>query len=409
MSWELHLALKYLSRSHRQGFISIVAWFSVIGITIGTAALIIVLAVMSGFETEVRDRIVGLDAHVRVRSYHDRGIQDPVALQEQLAGIPHVSGMSPYIIQKGMLRHAGRTEGAVLRGVDPLSLHEVLPLEDHILAGELDFEPGPDSDLPGVFLGKYLAASLGVIPGDTLLLISPVGIVSAFSQPVVKRFQLRAIFELGIYEFDDVIAFIDLQQAQSVFRMGQSVSGIEIRLDDINSAEMVKAEIENRLDYPYAAWTWFDMHKNLFSMMKLEKWMMFVMLGLIVLVAAFNIISTLTMMTMEKRRQIGILRAIGAKAGGIARLFIYQGLILGAGGTLTGAILGVSICLAQLKWKILSLPPDVYFISVFPVELRGWDIVVIITSALGISLLATLYPAIKAGRLHPVEAIRYEN
>ncbi len=408
MRWEFSVALRHLRSRHRLGFISVVTWFSVAGITIGTGALIIVLAVMSGFESEVRGRIIGLDAHLRVRSFHDRGIAEPQEILDLLADLPGLVGMSPYVIEKGMLRHRGSTESAVIRGMDTESLRGLLPLEEHLLAGDIRFEPEGEGELPGILLGRYLAAGLGVIPGDTLLVISPTGLVSAFSQPVVRRFAVRGIFELGIYEFDDAIAFVGLKQAQSLFRLGQSVSGIEIRLKDLNRADEVKEEIGRRLDYPYAAWTWFEMHKNLFSMMKLEKWMMFIMLSLIVLVAAFNIISTLTMVTMERRREIGILKAMGADSRSIARIFIGEGLLLGGSGTLAGSLVGLALCWIQLRWQPLSLPPDVYFISTFPVELRLQDILLITCSALLISLAATLYPAVRAARLHPVEAIRHD-
>lgn len=408
MSWEGAVALRHLRSRHRMGFISVVTWFSVAGIVIGTAALIIVLAVMSGFESEVRGRIVGLDAHVRVRSFHDKGLADPDSLIARLADIPHVSELSPYIIEKGMLRRGTTSEGAVIRGVEPAGLDLVLEGGRHLLSGDARLK-ADDGQLPGLLLGRYLAASLGALPGDTVLVLSPVGIVSAFSQPVVKRFQLSGVFELGIYEFDDAIAFVDLEEAQSLFRMGGRVSGLELRLDDLEKADEVKAEILERVSYPLSAWTWFDMHKNLFSMMKLEKWMMFIMLSLIVLVAAFNIIATLTMMAMEKKREIGILKAMGADAGAIARIFVIEGLVLGGSGTLLGSALGAGICWLQIRFKLLSLPPDVYFISVFPVELQWGDVLLITGSALAISLLATLYPAWRAARLHPVEAIRHES
>ncbi len=409
MNWEVRVALRHLRSQHHLGFISVVTWFSVLGITIGTAALIIVLAVMSGFETEVRSRIIGLDAHLRIRSYHDQGMANPAAIMDTLRDIPQITGMAPYIIDKGMLRHGTHTEGVVIRGVDPSTMNSVMPLDEYLLAGNSEFSAEEEGGLPGLLLGRYLAAAVSAIPGDTLMLISPKGIVSAFSQPVVKRFVLRGIFEMGIYEFDDAIALIGLQEAQSLLRMGDRVSGIEVRLHHMEEAGRVKQDVMSRLDYPYAAWTWFEMHKNLFSMMKLEKWMMFIMLSLIVLVAAFNIISTLTMVTMEKRRGIGILKAMGADSRSIARIFVYEGLMLGVGGTLTGAIIGIGICAIQLRWQILRLPPDVYFISVFPVDLRWADILVIVAAALVISLVAAVYPARRAAALHPVEAIRHDN
>jgi lipoprotein-releasing system permease protein len=405
MRWETQVAIRHLRSHHRSGFVSVVTWFSVLGISIGTAALIIVLAVMSGFESEVRGRIVGLDAHVRVRSFHDAGLIPTQSLIDTLAQCPKLKSMHPYILEKGMLRHRGMSEGVVVRGLGAGGLKEVLPESSQLLTGSLNLQ-SEEQGLPGVLLGRYLAASLNAMPGDTLLLLSPAGIVSAFSQPLVRRFELRGIFEMGIFEFDDAMAFIGIDECASLFRMGERVTGFDVRLIEIDDASEAKAWLLEHLSYPHSAWTWYDLHKNLFSMMKLEKWMMFLMLSLIVLVAAFNIVATLTMTTMERRREIGILKAMGANSACIARVFITEGFLLGGSGTLAGVSLGSILCWLQMHFKVLSLPPDVYFISTFPVNLRGFDILVICVSALLISLAAALYPALRAAALHPVEAIR---
>lgn len=408
LGWEWRVALRHLRGRHHLGFISVVTWFSVAGIFLGTAALILVLAVMSGFESEVQGRIIGLDAHLRIRSWQDRGIRDYQSLTRQLQGIPHLKELQPYVLDKGMLRFQGNSEGAVIRGGTPQGIATVLARPGSILQGEGQVQATAPGGLPGILVGRYLGESLGVVPGDTLLLLSPTGVVSSFSQPLVRRFLVRGIFELGIYEFDDAIAFVDLAEAQSLFRLGGQVTGLEVRLDDVERAPEAKAWLDGQLDFPLGAWTWYDMHKNLFSMMKLEKWMMFIMLSLIVLVAAFNIISVLTMVTMERRREIGILKAMGAEPGAIRRIFMLEGVILGGSGTLLGAALGLFICWLQIRFKLLSLPPDVYFISTFPVEIRWPDVLMVVGSALLLSLLATLYPAWRASGLHPVEVIRHE-
>jgi lipoprotein-releasing system permease protein len=408
MGWEWAVALRHLRGRHHIGFISVVTWFSVAGIFLGTAALILVLAVMSGFESEVQGRIIGLDAHLRIRSWQDRGIGGHEALMRELRDMPHLKELQPYVLDKGMLRFQGNSEGAVIRGGTAEGLATVLGRPGSIVEGVGTVRKLSADGLPGMLVGRYLASNLGVVPGDTLLLLSPTGVVSSFSQPLVRRFLVRGVFELGIYEFDDAIAFVDLQEAQDLFRLGGRVTGLEVRLDDVEKAPEAKAWLDGKLQFPLGAWTWYDMHKNLFSMMKLEKWMMFIMLSLIVLVAAFNIISVLTMVTMERRREIGILKAMGADPAAIRRIFVREGLILGGSGTLLGAALGLFICWLQIRFKLLSLPPDVYFISTFPVELRWPDILMVVGSALLISLLATLYPAWRASGLHPVEVIRHD-
>ncbi|MDM7926280.1 MAG: ABC transporter permease [bacterium] len=409
--YEWFVARRYLSARRRTGFITLIAWISILGVTIGVAALIIVLSVMNGFESEVRSRIIGFDTHIRVRSYHDDGISNPAAVMEQIRGIPHVIGLSPYILEKGMIQAGDRNDGCLIRGADPETLDQVSDLSRNMAYGRLDLGPvsrGDGRTLPGIVLGRYLADRLLAEPGDVVTVFSPSGIRSMLQMPPVKQFIVTGYFETGMYEYDNTYVYISNAAAQELFRMGGRVSGIEVRLDDLYKADAVVDTIEKRLGFPYYPMTWFEMRKNLFSWMQLEKIAMFIILSLIIMVAAFNIISTIIMVVMEKTKEIGILKSIGATSGGVMRLFLCLGVGVGIVGTALGLAVGYGLCWAQQTYKFISLPGDVYFISVMPVRMQATDFLYIGLASVLICLVASIYPAKKAADLVPVEAIRYE-
>lgn len=403
MRTDVYIALRYLrSRSH-SGFISLISYLAIGGVTLGVAALIIVLSVMNGFETEVRDRIVGADAHIRLSTYGERGIPAWPEAMKIVRNLPHVVGVSPYVFEKGMLRVGSTTEGVMLRGVDPRTLPQVSELPKHIVSGSLSFER---DGLPGLVIGRFLADRLGVSVGDTVVLFSPAGMTSAFSAPAVKKFSVTGIFQTGLFEFDDVIAYLELLDAQELFKRGDRVDGLEIKLDNMHIAHRVKEEIEAQFSQPYYAQTWYELRRTLFSWMKIEKWMWTIILSLIIMVAAFNILSTLIMVAMEKRRDIGILKAMGARDRDIARIFSAQGLIVGIVGSIAGTLLGFLICLGQRHYKWVSLPSDIYFLEALPVRMQIFDFAIVIVIAILLSYLGAVYPARRAARLAPVDAIR---
>jgi lipoprotein-releasing system permease protein len=409
--YEWFIARRYLNARRRTGFITLIAWISILGVTIGVAALIIVLSVMNGFESEVRSRIIGFDTHVRVRSYHDDGITDPDAVMEKIRSIPHVIGLSPYILDKGMIQAGDRSDGCLIRGADPGTIDAVSDLGRNIVYGRLELGPVSRADgrtLPGIVLGRYLADRLLVEPGEVVTIFSPTGIRSMLQMPPVKQFIVTGYFETGMYEYDNTYVYISNRSAQELFRLGNRVSGIEVRLDDLNKANDVVDTIEKRLGFPYYPMTWFEMRKNLFSWMQLEKMAMFIILSLIIMVAAFNIISTIIMVVMEKTKEIGILKSLGATSSGVMRLFLFLGVGVGIVGTTLGLAIGYGLCWAQQTTKFISLPGDVYFISVMPVQMKATDFLYIGLASILICLAASIYPSKKAADLIPVEAIRYE-
>jgi len=398
---------------------------------IGVAALVITLSVMNGFETEVRDRIIGADAHIRLTMFHEIPMRNWPAAVDSLKVIPHISGISPFIQSKGMLRRGQQIEGAIVKGVDLRTVAAVSDLPKTIVAGNLDFEnpaaspflnaeailsssssssssPSSPLLLSGLVLGRQLAFRLGAALGDTVVLFSPAGMTSLFSAPLLKRFIVAGIFETGIYEYDDAFVYISLSDAQHLFELENQVTGLEIKLDRADRAEIAARQIEDKLPYPFYPRTWNDMHRTLFRWLKIEKWLYTILLSLIILVAAFNIISSQIMIVLEKRREIGILKAIGATRQGIVKIFMYEGLIVGIFGTTAGLILGWALCKAQQTYKFFALPGDVYFLDSLPVRMQVLDFIVIGLVAMGLTLLATVYPAHRAGKLDPVEAIRYE-
>jgi lipoprotein-releasing system permease protein len=397
------IALRYLRSKSHSRFISLISYLSIGGVTIGVAALIIVLSVMNGFETEVRSRILGADAHLRLGAYGEHGLPDWQEAAEQIHDIPHVTGVSPYIFEKGMLRVGTGTEGILIRGVDPATLAQVSELPQHIVAGSFSFDKG---GMAGIILGKFLADRMATTVGDTVVLFSPAGMTSTFSAPAVKKFVVTGIFQTGLFEFDDAIVYVDVNVARELFRHGGNVDGLEIRLDNMDLAAQVKPLVEDKMGSNYYVQTWFELRRTLFSWMKIEKWMWTIILSLVIIVAAFNILSTLIMVAMEKRRDIGILKAMGARDGDVARIFSAQGLIVGVVGSLFGTTLGFLICLGQLHFKWVALPSDIYFLDALPVKMEPLDFALVIVIAILLSYLGAVYPARRAAQLVPVDAIR---
>ncbi|HXK49084.1 MAG TPA: ABC transporter permease [Clostridiales bacterium] len=402
---ELFIAKRYLQGKRKTAFISTITYISFLGITLGVAVLVVVISVMNGFETEVRTRFISNDSHIRIRSFNDRPFTYDNNLKEFLSADSLIKGHSPFVESYGMIK-GDYTEGSLVRGIDIATISSVSLLSGQIIAGDLSFEETA-SGLPGIILGKGMADRTASIVGSELFIISP-AISSTFSQPPVMKFEVTGIFETGLAEVDGGLVYISLGSAQKLFKMTEKVNGVYIVLSSILHTDMIKAELNEKLEYPLNAVSWKDMHKNLYAWMEIEKMMMGTILSLIVIIAAFNILSGLIMIVMEKKQEIGILMAMGATRSMIMRIFIIQGMIIGVLGTVFGIIVGLSVSLIQLKYKIISLPGDIYFINAMPVEIKTADVVIIGAVALVLTFLSTVYPSRQAGKMLPGQIIRDE-
>ncbi len=411
--YELFIGLRYTRAKRRNHFISFISLISMLGIALGVAALIVVLSVMNGFQEELRARILGVASHAQVS-----GVNNTLADWRGVAAVvgrnPEVKAMAPYVMGQGMLSNGQRVQGAIVRGVLPEEENRVADIGSHMKAGALsDLRP----DEFGIVLGIELARGLGVGVGDKVVVIAPQGqITPAGILPRLKQFRVVGLFEVGMYEYDAGLALVHLDDAAKLFNLGDRVSGLRLKLDDLYQAPRVSQEIQAMLPDDLYVTDWTQQHANFFRAVQIEKNVMFIILLLIVAVAAFNIVSTLVMMVTDKQADIAILRTLGASPGSIMKIFIVQGALIGVIGTLIGAGGGVLLALnvetvvpaIENLFGVHFLAKDVYYISELPSKLMWGDVMVITVVSLVLSLLATLYPSWRASRTNPAEALRYE-
>ena len=411
--FELFVGLRYTHSRRRTHFISFISMTSMLGIALGVTALITVLSVMNGFEKELRDRILGMASHATVTTYTGR-LPDWQGMQQALSDNERIIAMAPYVRGESMLSLGKQVSGALLRGVLPSMEGDVSDVVSHINGGDLGLlEEGKYS----IILGSELAIALGAGIGDSVTVVAPqVTIGPTGIMPRLRRFTVAGIFEVGMYEYDRGVALVHIKDAARLFRLDDNVTGLRLRLDDIFAAPQIARALSAELPLDYRVEDWTRQHANFFRAVKTEKRVMFIILTLIVAVAAFNIVSTLVMVVTDKRADIAILRTLGSSPGSIMMIFIIQGIVIGAMGTALGVAGGVGLALnvetivpaIESLFNVEFLAADVYYISDVPSELHWNDVWVMASVSLGLSLLATLYPAWRAARTQPAEALRYE-
>ena len=415
LPFELFVGLRYTRAKRRNHFISFISMTSMVGIALGVAALIVVLSVMNGFQHELRSRILGVASHLQIS-----GPNNQLANWQGVAGqVRHhqeVEASAPYIMAQGMLSFGQAVQGTIVRGVIPAQEDKVAEIGQHIRAGSFDALKRGGF---GIVLGADLALALGVGVGDKVVVMAPQGQLTPTGMvPRLKQFKVVGIFQVGMYEYDSALALIHLDDAATLYRMGDKVSGLRLKLSDLDRAPWVGRELTQQLgqENGYYITDWTQQHANFFRAVQMEKRVMFVILTLIVAVAAFNIVSTLVMAVTDKRADIAILRTLGASPRSIMQIFIVQGALIGVIGTLMGVVGGVLLALnietvvpfIEQLFGIQFLAKDVYYISDLPSELQWSDVTVITSVSLVLSLLATLYPSWRAARINPAEALRYE-
>jgi lipoprotein-releasing system permease protein len=392
---ELFISWRYLVTQRKEKFISLISIISILGVAIGVAALIVVIAVMSGFDKDLRDKIVGNYSHITISSYQGINSTEYDNIVKKIGSHPHIESLSPYIQGQVLVKEGNRYFAISLKGIEPTGEVKVTHINQYLIKGKLQ-----DLDTRGVIIGKELASYLGLSLGSNLTMYSPLG----------KLYNLKivGIFNSGMYDYDLNLIFIHLKTAQEVLGLDDRISAVAVKLDNLYLADKLIPGLSEILGFDYVLKSWTQANQNFFAALKLEKLTMFIILTLIILVASFNIISTLIVMVVEKTKDIGILKTIGMNSGDIRRIFTYEGLIIGTLGTFLGALSGVILCGLLKRYQFIKLPSDIYYIDRLPVAIDWTDISLIVLAAMFITVVSTIYPAVKAAKLKPVEALRYE-
>ena len=404
MSYVSFISQRYLRSGRNGGFFSFITTIAILGVMLGSATLIVALSVLGGFEREITEKVIGFTSHVQVVGFQNQPLHD---FEENAARIsrafPVVTAVTPFVAREALLRSRTGVDGIYLKGIDPL--RDVSTTRRYIVAGryDLDREQG---GLPKMVLGRRLASRLAVDVGDKVTVFG-IGRLAEQGAARVMQFRVVGLYESGMAEYDDVYAFTDLRDAQTLFQLADGVSGFDILLSSVDSAAVVADGVQDLLGYPHYARTVYESYRNLFSWIELQKKPIPIILGLITIVATVNIIGTLLMMVLDKTGEIGVLRAMGATRMGITGIFVRQGMIIGLIGTILGNILAWALCYTQEAFHVISLPSDIYFMSSVPILLRGQDFLLVSSVTLALCFLSSLLPARLAARLRPVNAIRF--
>ena len=407
--FERFIAGRYLLSKRKVQFITVITFISVIGLTVGVTALLVMLSVFNGFNKFQIDTLTGFDPHLRVEADSGKTVEDYNTLISRISTETKVTEIAPFTINKGVISSKKNNIVAFVKGVDDKKITGLSDVKEKTTLG--DFEFRDNDEYGGIVLGNSLAAKLEARVLDTITVMSPVGMEKALTQivtPKTQKFIVRGIFDANNRDYDKLYSFISVPKSQSLYDLKNSVNGVEFRIEDIDNSENVKEKLMGSLGKGYKINTWYNMHEDLYSVMKVERWTAFIVLSLIIAVASFSIVGSLTMTVIEKKRDIGILKAMGTKNSGIMKIFMFEGILIGIYGTILGSIFGLAICLAQIKFKFYPLDGMVYSIDALPIDIRYTDFIYVAICALLISVAASLYPALRAARQEPIKAIRWE-
>lgn len=401
-SFEWMVAMRHLRSRRKHAFVSLITVISILGVMVGVAALITVISVMTGFSSYMQDRILGTTSHILITGVG--GIEDAQDVVSRVLKQERVAAAAPYVMGQSLLKVEGDVTGVVVRGIDPGQEAGVTDLSSNMTRGAFE-----DLDDDGIIIGVELARQRGLRVGDAVTLVSPSEVSSPFGMvPLMERFTVKGIFDTGMYEYDTGLVLVTIRAAQSFFDLGEAVTGVAVKTEDIYLTHEIAQRIQQELGLSFWVRDWKEMNQNLFSALKLEKITMFIILVLIIVVAAFNIIGTLILVVMEKGREIAILKAMGATRRNIGRIFMLEGLIIGLGGTFLGLALGLGLCYLLANYQFVELPASVYYVTTLPVKVQLRDVAAICLAAMAVSFTATVYPARRASLLNPVEILRYE-
>lgn len=401
------ISRRYIGQRKSIGFITLISYFSILGLILGISSLVTTLSILNGFEKTLKNKIISFESPLRVKAFHDGDIADVKELTDKIKTIPECRTLYPYIEREVLLRAGDVAEGVVVRGIEQ-RLAQSPQVNRTITDGSGRLVPNEKEPVAGMLVGQDLANRMEITTGKRVFLISPQSSGGAFTQPFVKSFVVSGIFNTGLYEYDNTFIFISIGAAQELFRMAGMITGFEIQMPDPTRADEIAPILDKKLGYPYFAQSWQDLHRTLFAWMKTQSLPILIVFGLIIIVGIFNLVSTLIMIVLNKKKNIGVLRAFGISKWAIIKIFFYQGMLIGIIGIGLGSLLGYGLCWLEDTFKFFTLNKDIYFVDSLPVSMHIGDFVIVAGGAAIICLLATLYPAYKAAKMLPTDAIRWE-
>lgn len=406
MSLPLFIAKRHLFNRHKIGYISFISIISTIGLAVGVAALILTISVLNGFENVIKEKLIGFDAHIRLRLFNGQTFTSSDDVEKLLAEIPEIRDIVPYVHSTVMIRAKAETDGVILEGLKQEDIHKTLNIRRFLKEGTVSFQTGDGQN--GLVIGKKLADQLGVSLGDQVYLFVLQSYTRSTRRPRIGSFVITGLYESGISDYDDIFVYTSLSAAQEIMNLGTQFSGFQMILNDPYTAETITERINRELGYPYHAMSWIDLHANLFEWLRVQRFPIIIVFGLISAVAIFNIISSLMMIVIEKTKDIGILKSMGVSSNQVRRIFMIEGAIIGLAGTGLGFLLALLLTWLQNRFGLIAISADVYFMNTLPIEPKVFYYIIIGLCAILASLTATIYPSRKAMKLAPAEAIRYE-